>query len=96
VDTRNKEAWLGLWTQEGLLQNGDNVARGTEQLQQFAGDPITDPARHTRHMAANIFTEVTGGKATAVNYMLVIYSLVQQARHATAICHSRLSETDGE
>jgi hypothetical protein len=90
VDTQNKEAWLGLWTEEGLLQNGDNVARGREQLQQFADDHITAPAKHTWHMATNIFTEVNGEEATAVNYMLVIDSLVQQAQHATAICQSRL------
>jgi hypothetical protein len=90
VDTQNKAAWLALWTEEGLLQNGDNVARGREQLQQFADDHITDPNKHTRHMATNVFTEVNGGEATAVNYMLVIDSLVQEAQHATAICQSRL------
>jgi hypothetical protein len=29
VDTQNKEAWLNLWAEEGHLQNGDNIARGT-------------------------------------------------------------------
>jgi hypothetical protein len=96
VDTQNKEAWLKLWAEEGHLQNGDNIARGKGQLQQFANDHITDPNKHTRHMASNIFVEVNGELATAVNYMLVIDSLVQEAQHATAICHSRLVKQNGE
>jgi hypothetical protein len=96
VDTQNKEAWLSLWTEEGHLQNGDNIAKGASQLQQFANDHITDPNKHTRHMATNIFVEVNGNQATAINYMLVIDSIVQEAQHATAICHSRISKINGE
>ena len=96
VDTQNKAAWLGLWAEEGVLQNGDNIARGREQLQQFADDHITDPNKHTQHMATNIFTELTGDEATAVSYMLVIDSIVQQAQHATAICESKLRKVGGE
>jgi hypothetical protein len=40
--------------------------------------------------------EVNGELATAVNYMLVIDSLVQEAQHATAICHSRLVKQNEE
>ena len=96
VDTQNKEAWLGLWAGEGHLQNGDNIAKGVAQLQQFASDHITDPDKHTRHMATNIFVEVSGNQATAVNYMLVIDSIVQEAQHATALCHSTLTKINGE
>jgi hypothetical protein len=96
VDTQNKEAWLNLWAREGHLQNGDNIAKGTAQLQAFANEHITDPNKHTRHMATNIFVEVNGHQATAVNYMLVIDSIVQQAQHATAICHSRFHKVDRE
>jgi hypothetical protein len=82
--------------EEGHLQNGDNIAKCIAQLQQFANDHITDPHKHTRHMASNIFVEVNGNEATAVNYMLVIDSELQQAQHATAICHSRLVKQNGE
>jgi hypothetical protein len=95
VDTQNKEAWLNLWAQEGHLQNGDNIAKGKEQLQQFANDHITDPNKHTRHMATNIFVEINGEQATAVNYMLVMDSIVQGAQHATAICHSMFDKING-
>jgi hypothetical protein len=96
VDTQDKEAWLSLWAEEGLLQNGNHVASGRGQLGQFADDHITDPNKHTRHMATNLFVEVNGQEATAVNYMLVIDSIVQEAQHATAICHSSLRKINGE
>ncbi len=92
VDTKNADAWLQLWRQDGLLSNGPHKAEGLQQLTSFAQEHILDVNKHTRHMATNIFCEVKGNEANAVNYMLVVDSEIQEAQHATAICHSKLQK----
>lgn len=96
VDTKNTSAWLELWSSDGILRNGDHVAEGIKELTKFADEHITDPKKHTRHMATNIYVVSDGKIATMINYMLVIDSSNQNAQHASAICSSKLEKIDGQ
>jgi ketosteroid isomerase-like protein len=95
VDTKDVDGWLSLWTEDGLLSNEPNEARGTEQLTAFAREHIADPEKHTRHLVTNVFCDVDGDEADATSYMLVVDSDVQDAQRATAICRSRLTRSGG-
>jgi ketosteroid isomerase-like protein len=93
VDTRDAEGWLALWADDGLLANPPSEARGREALAAFAREHVADEQKHTRHLVTNVFCDVDGDRADATSYMLVIDSEVQDAQHASAICHSSLVRT---
>lgn len=91
VDTADAEGWLGLWAPDGVYDSGHVRAEGLEQLRAF----ITAHTVHTRHLSTNVFADVSGTRAVASNYMVVLPTSGKAEVIATAHCRSELVKRDG-
>jgi ketosteroid isomerase-like protein len=91
VDAHDAEAWVALWTEEGVFDSGHFHFEGKAQLHQFmSGHDV-----QTRHLVTNVCTEVQGDRALAESYMLVVPMVGKPEVIATAHCRSELLKVDG-
>jgi ketosteroid isomerase-like protein len=91
VDEHDADAWVALWTEEGVFDSGYLHLEGRAQLHQFmAGHDV-----QTRHLVTNVRTEVQGDRALAESYMLVVPRVDKPEVIATAHCRSELRKVDG-
>ncbi len=91
VDTGDVEGWLTLWAPQGVYDSGHVRAEGPAQLRAFISGHVV----HTRHLATNVFADVSGEKAVASNYMVVLPTSGRPDVIATAHCRSELVKVEG-
>jgi uncharacterized protein (TIGR02246 family) len=77
LDARDFDAYVDLFAQDGVWQNGATIRRGREEIRAmltdiYGEDPGADPADPSYRIVSNVEIELEGDRATARSRQLTI------------------------